>query len=84
MNSANGGITLNIGSLASLAPVGPMRFSPSGTGQNSPGVMKAGSLPKSPAAFPKTPKMIQAGNQNVGKMKTIPVAGENLLTVIII
>ncbi|XP_033207462.1 KAT8 regulatory NSL complex subunit 3 isoform X2 [Belonocnema kinseyi] len=74
VNSGNGGITLNIGSLASLAPVGPIRFSPASAGQSSPGTTKT-NIPKSPAAFQKAPRMIHMGNPNVGKMKNIPVAG---------
>lgn len=66
---------MNIGSLASLAPVGPIRFSPASASQSSPGTTKT-SLPKSPAAFQKGPRTIQMGNPNMGKMKTIPVAGK--------
>ncbi|XP_043481442.1 KAT8 regulatory NSL complex subunit 3 [Leptopilina heterotoma] len=76
INSGNGGITLNIGSLASLSPAGPMKFTSGNiVSQNSPGITKAGVMTKTPTALQKSPKLMQPGTPNIGKMKTVSMAG---------
>ncbi|KAK0081469.1 hypothetical protein PV325_012111 [Microctonus aethiopoides] len=67
---ANGGLTLNIGSLASLAPIGPIRLTPnlscSSTVNLTPlkhsATNKSSPLPPPPISFTKTSKMIQTSN----------------------
>lgn len=70
-NSDSGGITLNIGSLASLAPIGPIRLAPASTGQTVSATPK--STPKSSVATAKIPKIVPTNIQlqSVSKMKAI-------------
>ncbi|KAG5316423.1 KANL3 protein, partial [Acromyrmex insinuator] len=70
VNSENG-ITLNIGTLASLAPVGPIRLAPTAMSQATTVSSKTSNVSKSSAAAVKMPKIISNPLQNVSKMKTI-------------
>ena len=70
VNSENG-ITLNIGTLASLAPVGPIRLAPTAVSQITTVSSKTSNASKSSAAAVKVPKIISNPLQNVSKMKTI-------------
>jgi len=70
VNSENG-ITLNIGTLASLAPVGPIRLAPTTVSQATTVSSKTSNASKSSAATVKVPKIISNPLQNVSKMKTI-------------
>lgn len=45
--------------------------------QNSQGITKAGVMTKSPAGLQKSPKLMHPGTPNIGKMKTVSMAGEN-------
>ncbi|KAI4490645.1 hypothetical protein M0804_003589 [Polistes exclamans] len=68
-NSASGGITLNIGSLASLAPIGPIRLG-SSIDQNN--TIKTINTSKSSVMSNKIPKIISnIPHLNVPKMKAI-------------
>ncbi|XP_018316265.1 KAT8 regulatory NSL complex subunit 3 [Mycetomoellerius zeteki] len=69
-NSENG-ITLNIGTLASLAPVGPIRLAPTTVNQATTISSKTSNASKSSAAAVKVPKIISNPLQNISKMKTI-------------
>ncbi|KZC05900.1 KAT8 regulatory NSL complex subunit 3, partial [Dufourea novaeangliae] len=81
-NSDNGGITLNIGSLASLAPIGPIRLAPASTGQTTSSAVK--STPKSSVSSAKVPKIIPTNVQlqNVSKMKAIVSSNKSFSKVI--
>ncbi|CAK9807759.1 KAT8 regulatory NSL complex subunit 3 [Anthophora quadrimaculata] len=70
-SSDNGGITLNIGSLASLAPIGPIRLAPTSSGQAVSAAIK--NIPKSSIVSTKVPKIVPTNVQlqNVSKMKAI-------------
>lgn len=71
INSENG-ITLNIGTLASLAPIGPIRLAPTAVNQSSTTSSKTSNPSKSSTAIVKVPKIISnVPLQNVSKMKTI-------------
>lgn len=71
VNSENG-ITLNIGTLASLAPIGPIRLAPTTGSQSTTTSTKTSNAPKSSTATVKVPKIISnVPLQNVSKMKTI-------------
>ncbi|XP_018361440.1 PREDICTED: KAT8 regulatory NSL complex subunit 3 isoform X2 [Trachymyrmex cornetzi] len=70
VNSENG-ITLNIGTLASLAPVGPIRLAPTAVSQATTISSKTSNASKSSAAAVKVPKIISNPLQNVSKMKTM-------------
>ncbi|XP_076650445.1 reduction in Cnn dots 1 [Halictus rubicundus] len=78
----NGGITLNIGSLASLAPIGPIRLAPASTGQTMSPMVK--STAKSSISSTKVPKIVSANVQlqNVSKMKAIVSSGKGFSKVI--
>ncbi|KAK0183455.1 hypothetical protein PV327_001495 [Microctonus hyperodae] len=87
---ANGGLTLNIGSLASLAPIGPIRLTPnlscSSTVNLTPlkhsTTSKSPPLPPPPITFTKTSKMIQTNSnlQNVsGKLINTTTSTNKLL-----
>ncbi|KAL2718189.1 KAT8 regulatory NSL complex subunit 3 isoform X1 [Vespula squamosa] len=69
-NSTSGGITLNIGSLASLAPIGPIRL---GSSVDHTNTVKAINTSKSSITSNKIPKIISSNIplQNVPKMKAI-------------
>ncbi|XP_054001417.1 KAT8 regulatory NSL complex subunit 3 [Hylaeus anthracinus] len=81
-NPDNGGITLNIGSLASLAPIGPIRLAPASTGQTVSTALK--SAPKSSVSSTKVPKIIPTNMQlqNVPKMKAIVSSSKGFSKVI--
>ncbi|XP_061941748.1 KAT8 regulatory NSL complex subunit 3 isoform X2 [Apis cerana] len=81
-NSDNGGITLNIGSLASLAPIGPIRLAPTSSGQTISTTIK--NIPKSSIASTKVPKIVSTNVQlqNVSKMKTIVSSNKGFSKVI--
>ncbi|XP_017889717.1 KAT8 regulatory NSL complex subunit 3 [Ceratina calcarata] len=80
-NSDNGGITLNIGSLASLAPIGPIRLAPTSSGQVVSAAIKT--IPKQSVASNKVPKIVSNVQlQNVSKMKTIVSSGKGFPKVI--
>lgn len=71
MNSENG-ITLNIGTLASLAPIGPIRLAPNTVNQSTTTSSKTSNASKSSTATVKIPKIISnVPLQNVSKIKTI-------------
>ncbi|KAL6262880.1 hypothetical protein P5V15_005669 [Pogonomyrmex californicus] len=71
INSENG-ITLNIGTLASLAPIGPIRLAPTTVSQSTTTTSKTSNTSKSSTATVKVPKIISnVPLQNVSKMKTI-------------
>ncbi|XP_066599701.1 KAT8 regulatory NSL complex subunit 3 [Prorops nasuta] len=81
MGPGSGGITLNIGSLASLAPIGPIRLAPA-TDQTTPNSMsKKGSISKSTAS---SSKIVTAGVpiQNISKMKAVMSANKSLTKMI--
>lgn len=64
--NAENGITLNIGTLASLAPIGPIRLAPTTVSQSPPKASKSSTTPN------KLPKIISnVPLQSVPKMKTI-------------
>ncbi|XP_058800499.1 KAT8 regulatory NSL complex subunit 3 isoform X2 [Phymastichus coffea] len=72
IDNTSGGITLNIGSFASLSPVGPIRFEPTSISLQTPG--KSGNTIKTTNAFIKVSKNNQVnigGPQNVAKIKMI-------------
>ncbi|KAL0118088.1 hypothetical protein PUN28_009039 [Cardiocondyla obscurior] len=70
-NSENG-ITLNIGTLASLAPIGPIRLAPTTMSQSTTTTSsKTSNISKSSAASVKIPKISNLPLQNISKMKTI-------------
>lgn len=76
MDNTTGGITLNIGSFASLAPVGPIRFEPTSISLQSSAAGKAGvNTLKTTNAFIKVSKNNQVNiggqQQNVAKIKMI-------------
>ncbi|XP_043265684.1 KAT8 regulatory NSL complex subunit 3 [Colletes gigas] len=81
-NSDNSGITLNIGSLASLAPIGPIRLAPASSGQSMSTTIK--STPKSSVSSTKVPKIIPTNVQlqNVSKMKAIVSSSKGFSKVI--
>ncbi|KMQ90286.1 kat8 regulatory nsl complex subunit 3-like isoform x1 protein, partial [Lasius niger] len=69
MNAENG-ITLNIGTLASLAPIGPIRLAPTTVNQSATTPTKTSNTSK--ATTVKVPKIISnVPLQNVSKIKTI-------------
>ncbi|XP_057339743.1 KAT8 regulatory NSL complex subunit 3 [Microplitis mediator] len=73
-SNPSNGITLNIGSMASLSPVGPIRLPAGPANQpNNPVKSNFNSNSKTPLSFSKVPKMIQPNNQQnlTGKLKTI-------------
>jgi len=71
INSENG-ITLNIGTLASLAPIGPIRLAPTTVNQSTTTFPKTSNASKSLTAAVKVPKIISnVPLQNVPKIKTI-------------
>ncbi|XP_033362001.1 KAT8 regulatory NSL complex subunit 3 [Bombus vosnesenskii] len=80
--SDNGGITLNIGSLASLAPIGPIRLAPASSGQSVSTTIK--NIPKSSIASTKVPKIVSTNVQlqNMPKMKAIVSSGKGFSKVI--
>ncbi|XP_071866848.1 reduction in Cnn dots 1 [Bombus fervidus] len=80
--SDNGGITLNIGSLASLAPIGPIRLAPASSGQGVSTPIK--NIPKSSIASTKVPKIVSTNVQlqNMPKMKAIVSSGKGFSKVI--
>ncbi|XP_043601170.1 KAT8 regulatory NSL complex subunit 3 [Bombus pyrosoma] len=80
--SDNGGITLNIGSLASLAPIGPIRLAPASSGQGVSTTIK--NIPKSSIASTKVPKIVSTNVQlqNMPKMKAIVSSGKGFSKVI--
>nr|XP_012222923.1 PREDICTED: KAT8 regulatory NSL complex subunit 3 isoform X1 [Linepithema humile]XP_012222924.1 PREDICTED: KAT8 regulatory NSL complex subunit 3 isoform X1 [Linepithema humile] len=64
--NAENGITLNIGTLASLAPIGPIRLAPTTVSQSPPKASKSSTTPS------KVPKIISnVALQGIPKMKTI-------------
>ncbi|KAG7190135.1 hypothetical protein KM043_006267 [Ampulex compressa] len=71
--SENGGITLNIGSLASLAPIGPIRLAPASTSQPLTTTAKTVTNAKTSFTSTKMPKIIptNVSLQNIPKMKAI-------------
>ena len=81
-NSDNGGITLNIGSLASLAPIGPIRLAPASTDQTVLNTTK--NIPKSSIASTKVSKIVPSNVQlqNVSKMKAIVSSNKGFSKVI--
>ncbi|OAD53272.1 KAT8 regulatory NSL complex subunit 3, partial [Eufriesea mexicana] len=81
-NSDNGGITLNIGSLASLAPIGPIRLAPVSSGQAVSTTIK--NIPKSSIASTKVPKIVPTNVQlqNMSKMKAIVSSSKGFSKVI--
>ncbi|XP_076229096.1 reduction in Cnn dots 1 isoform X2 [Nomia melanderi] len=81
-NSDNGGITLNIGSLASLAPIGPIRLAPASTSQSMSSAVKNST--KSSVSSTKVPKIVPTNVQlqNVSKMKAIVSSGKGFSKVI--
>ncbi|XP_076241623.1 reduction in Cnn dots 1 [Calliopsis andreniformis] len=82
-SSDSGGITLNIGSLASLAPIGPIRLAPaSAANQTVSPALK--NTPKSSVATTKISKIVPTNIQlqNVSKMKAIVSSNKNLSKVI--
>jgi len=71
INSENG-ITLNIGTLASLAPIGPIRLAPTTVNQSTTTFPKTSNTSKSLTAAVKVPKIVSnVPLQNVPKIKTI-------------
>ncbi|XP_050448837.1 KAT8 regulatory NSL complex subunit 3 isoform X1 [Cataglyphis hispanica] len=69
--NAENGITLNIGTLASLAPIGPIRLAPTTVNQSVTS-SKTSNTSKAVTATVKVPKIISnVPLQNVSKMKTI-------------
>ncbi|XP_071654119.1 uncharacterized protein Rcd1 isoform X1 [Temnothorax longispinosus] len=72
INSENG-ITLNIGTLASLAPIGPIRLAPTAVSQSTTTSSKTPNASKSSTTTVKVPPKIISNVplQNVSKMKTI-------------
>ncbi|CAL7938463.1 unnamed protein product [Xylocopa violacea] len=81
-SSDSGGITLNIGSLASLAPIGPIRLAPATSGQAVSAAIK--NIPKSSIASTKVPKIVSTNVQlqNVSKMKAIVSSSKNFAKVV--
>ncbi|XP_012268871.2 KAT8 regulatory NSL complex subunit 3 [Athalia rosae] len=77
-SSAPGGITLNIGSLASLAPIGPLRLIPTSAGQTITNTTKINSVPRPASAYSKVSKMMptNASPQSAVKMKTVMSANK--------
>lgn len=70
--NAENGITLNIGTLASLAPIGPIRLAPTTVNQSATTPSKTSNTTKAATATVKVPKIISnVPLQNVSKMKTI-------------
>ncbi|KAF3424383.1 hypothetical protein E2986_02217 [Frieseomelitta varia] len=80
--SDNSGITLNIGSLASLAPIGPIRLAPASSSQGVSTTIK--NIPKSSVASTKVPKIVSTSVQlqNVSKMKAIVSSSKNFSKVV--
>ncbi|KAK1125190.1 hypothetical protein K0M31_006530 [Melipona bicolor] len=80
-SSDNGGITLNIGSLASLAPIGPIRLAPASSSQGVSTTIK--NIPKSSIAT-KVPKIVSTSVQlqNMSKMKAIVSSSKNFSKVV--
>ncbi|XP_078053206.1 reduction in Cnn dots 1 [Augochlora pura] len=78
----NGGITLNIGSLASLAPIGPIRLAPASTGQTVSPMVKNTAKPSMSST--KVPKIVSTNVQlqNVSKMKALVSSGKGFSKVI--
>lgn len=74
-NTSNaGGITLNIGSLASLAPIGPLRLNPTSAGQTVTATSKVNNAPRPSTAYSKMPKMMPTTNvspQNTQRIKPV-------------
>lgn len=72
-SNASGGITLNIGSLASLAPVGPLRLAVTSTGQTITATTKTNNSPRLSTAHSKMPKMMATNSspQSTAKTKTV-------------
>ncbi|XP_032675346.1 KAT8 regulatory NSL complex subunit 3 isoform X2 [Odontomachus brunneus] len=70
--NAENGITLNIGTLASLAPIGPIRLAPTTVGQIASSSPKTSSTSKSASASVKMPKIVSnVPLQGVSKIKTL-------------
>ncbi|XP_044593737.1 KAT8 regulatory NSL complex subunit 3 isoform X1 [Cotesia glomerata] len=72
ISSNSNGITLNIGSMASLSPMGPIRL-PAGPSNQLNNPIQSNSNSKPPVLFSKVPKMIPSNNTPnfTGKLKTI-------------
>ncbi|EFN82752.1 Uncharacterized protein KIAA1310 [Harpegnathos saltator] len=68
--NAENGITLNIGTLASLAPIGPIRLAPTTVGQGVSTSPKTSGATKSATASVKIPKIV-SNMQGVSKIKTL-------------
>ncbi|XP_012153364.1 reduction in Cnn dots 1 isoform X2 [Megachile rotundata] len=81
-NSDNGGITLNIGSLASLAPIGPIRLAPASTDQSVLNTTKNST--KSSITSAKVSKIVPSNIQlqNISKMKAIGSSNKGFSKVI--
>ncbi|XP_011875794.1 PREDICTED: KAT8 regulatory NSL complex subunit 3 [Vollenhovia emeryi] len=81
VNSENG-ITLNIGTLASLAPIGPIRLAPNAAGQSTTTPSKTSSTSKSPATA-KLPKIISnVALPNASKLKTLVSSNKSYSSVV--
>jgi len=82
--NADNGITLNIGTLASLAPIGPIRLAPSTVNQSLTHTSKTPNVSKSSAMPVKIPKIISTTMplQSVSKMKTIVSSNKSYANII--
>ncbi|XP_014485013.1 PREDICTED: KAT8 regulatory NSL complex subunit 3 [Dinoponera quadriceps] len=71
--NAENGITLNIGTLASLAPIGPIRLAPTTVGQAASTSPKTSGTSKSTSASVKIPKIFSTNVplQGISKIKTL-------------
>ncbi|XP_012278162.1 KAT8 regulatory NSL complex subunit 3 isoform X2 [Orussus abietinus] len=73
-NAGNGGITLNIGSLASLSPIGPIRLAPAPASQLTSSTVKSNGISRSQATLSKVSKLVStevSPQSSTSKMKTI-------------
>ncbi|EZA55410.1 hypothetical protein X777_04371 [Ooceraea biroi] len=82
--NADNGITLNIGTLASLAPIGPIRLAPTTVNQSINTSSKTSNTSKSSIMPVKIPKIVSTSVplQNVSKMKTIVSSNKSYSNII--
>ncbi|XP_020289791.1 KAT8 regulatory NSL complex subunit 3 isoform X3 [Pseudomyrmex gracilis] len=80
--AAENGLTLNIGSLASLAPIGPIRLAPSTASQSATTMSKASNVSRSSATSAKVPKIISNVPLQGTKIKTLIPANKSYSNVV--
>ncbi|XP_015524390.1 KAT8 regulatory NSL complex subunit 3 isoform X1 [Neodiprion lecontei] len=78
-SNAGAGITLNIGTLASLAPIGPLRMATTSAGQTFPTTTKMSNVCRPSNVYSKMPKMMATNTspQSSSKLKTVMTTSKN-------